>query len=196
MISSLTGRVTEKALGHAVIEVSGIGYKVLLTTSVAEGLTLDAEVQLLTRLIVREDAWTLYGFEQQTQRSIFDELLKVTGVGPKSALAIINTLDPREFVQALQDADEKAFSQAPGIGPKTSRLIIATLGGKLSNVLLGEEPELGKSQQQDQIRLALSGLGWKNQDIDKAVKQLEDEQVFTQELSLSEILRKALAGLS
>lgn len=185
----------EKGSGYLIIDVAGVGYQVLMASSTLEELALNKPVTLRTRLIVREDSWTLYGFTSVSQMNIFDELLKVTGVGPKSALAIITELTPQEILQALNDADEKAFTRAPGIGPKTSRLIIATLSGRLSTVLTETDGALPEEEnQRDQLNIALQGLGWTPKESAAITERLAKQGIFEQSYELGHIIKLALAG--
>src|SRR5690554_3433935 len=133
MIASLSGRVSAQGSGYLIIEVAGIGYQVLVTEDFSRTAHLGDEVQLFTRLIVREDSLTLYGFADTPSMQLFDELVKVSGVGPKSALSVLNDLSVSAIVTAVQQDDEKTFQKVSGIGPKTARLLVATLQGRLND---------------------------------------------------------------
>ncbi|NLT26848.1 MAG: Holliday junction branch migration protein RuvA [Microbacteriaceae bacterium] len=131
MIASLTGPVLHLGAASAVIEAGGIGYEVLLTPAHALELRHGAEATLVTELVVREDAQLLYGFRGFDERDVFRQLTSISGVGPKSALGVLSQLDPDELARAVEHDDEAAFKRVPGVGPKTAKLIILQLKGKL-----------------------------------------------------------------
>lgn len=132
MIASLTGTLTQLGANFAILEVGGVGYRVELTPTHALELRRDSEITLVTALIVREDALTLFGFRSFEEREIFDQLTGVSGVGPKSALAVLTQLSPAELARAVEAENVAAFKPVSGVGPKTAKLIILQLKGKLA----------------------------------------------------------------
>lgn len=131
------------------------------------------EVFLHTSLIVREDALTLFGFETLEEIEVFEHMITVSGVGPKSALGVLSAMSPQEIASAVIAEDDKAFRQAPGIGPKTSKLLIVSLAGKLDHLppatpaAAAAAPEV--SDDRRQVLLGLQGLGWSEQQASSAV---------------------------
>lgn len=168
MIASLTGKLTHLGANYAVLDVGGVGYQVQLTPTHALELRHGNEITLVTALIVREDALTLFGFRSFDERQIFEQLTSVSGVGPKSALAVITHLSPNELARAVETEDVAAFKPVTGVGPKTAKLIILQLKGKL--VAVGEplavdaeapEPPASVISSLDQVVEALVELGTK-----------------------------------
>ncbi|SJM54062.1 Holliday junction branch migration protein RuvA [Gulosibacter sp. 10] len=131
MIASLTGTVAHLGANYAILDVAGVGYRVELTPEHSLELRHGAECTIVTALIVREDAMTLFGFRSFAEREIFDQLTAISGVGPKSALNVLANLSPGELARAVETEDVAAFKPVPGVGPKTARLIMLQLKGKL-----------------------------------------------------------------
>lgn len=164
MIATLRGTVLFSERGAIVLEVGGVGLRVEVTPSCASGSPVQSTASLFTQLVMREDSLTLYGFETQLECEVFSLLLGVSGVGPRSALGILSELSPTAIAHAVQSDDEKPFKQVSGIGPKTAKLIVVTLAGKLSQVALADESPLGESAHMStaaaDVVQALVGLGW------------------------------------
>ncbi|KAB1657875.1 Holliday junction branch migration protein RuvA [Pseudoclavibacter chungangensis] len=131
MIASLRGTVVSTTASSVLLDVSGVGYRVLLTPNHVLELRRGAEVTLLTHLVVREDQWTLYGFRTDDELEVFERLISVSGVGPKSALGVLSQLTPDAVARAVVDEDVAAFKRVSGIGPKSAGLIVVSLAGKL-----------------------------------------------------------------
>ena len=131
MIASLTGTVQSSTLNSLVLDVSGVGYLVQVTPSLALSVKVGDSLALVTAFVVREDAFTIYGFASNEELQTFDLLRSVTGVGPKSAMSIIHQLGVEALSQAVATEDDSAFKTVSGIGPKTAKLIVVTLAGKL-----------------------------------------------------------------
>lgn len=130
MIASVQGKVAHVGLDHAVILVGGIGVEVFAPHSTLQKLD-NNYTYLLTRLIVREDALTLYGFSTEAERDLFDALIKVNGVGPKLAIAIIGSLSIDNLRNAILSDKADILTRVPGIGKKTAQKIILELKDKL-----------------------------------------------------------------
>jgi Holliday junction DNA helicase RuvA len=126
MIGSLSGVLRLKSPPHLLLEVNGIGYEVEAPMSTFYGLpTVGERTQLLTHLVVREDSHVLYGFASADERTLFRNLLKVSGVGPRIALGILSGVTAAAFAQCVRDQDAAALTRIPGVGRKTAeRLII------------------------------------------------------------------------
>lgn len=130
MISSVTGKVSRIADGQVELQTAGgLGYQLGVPTSLLPELALaaDREVTLLTHLVVRADDMELFGFQGVAQRDLFRRLIALSGVGPRSALALLSAFSADEFFSCVTAGDEKGLSQAQGIGAKTARRIIAEL---------------------------------------------------------------------
>jgi len=178
MYAYIKGIVSQLYPSHIVVEANGIGYEIQTPNSYRFQSQLDKETQVYTQLIVREDAQLLYGFVNLEEKDMFLSLIKVTGIGPKSALAILATSTPNEVAIAIENENESYLTKFPGIGKKTARQIILDLKGKL---MITEESELfpeSKDAGQDVLEealLALEALGYSKREIIKVKKNLEKE---------------------
>lgn len=158
MIASLTGNVVGLESNSAIIDVSGVGYLVQITQATSLSLKLNSGVLLYTALIVRDDGFTLFGFPTLAEQKVFDLLRSVSGVGPKSALAILGELSVDQIVEAVANDNDAAFKAVTGVGPKTAKLISVTLAGKL-----GASPRSNLAARGTDLSVvisALTGLGW------------------------------------
>jgi Holliday junction DNA helicase RuvA len=191
MISTLRGTVLVAAGSTAVIDVGGVGFSVAVTPALALSLRVGSEAMLHTALIVREDELSLFGFADADELAVFDRLRSVSGVGPKSALAVLGTMSASEIAAAVAADDEKPFTRVSGIGPKTAKLIVVSLAGKLDFVVIRSAQPAASSAARDVV-IALVGLGWP----ERVAAQTVDEIVGSSaEQSVPALLRLALAEL-
>ncbi len=188
MIASISGRVSHVGLGDLIIETNGVGYAVNVTTKLALEVRLGAELTLRTAHIIREDSQSLYGFMNAEELSAFNLLCSVSGVGPKSALAVMGTLGVDGLAQAVAGADDSMFRSVSGIGPKTAKLIVLSLTGKLALSGVQDKPS---STSEANVVAALIGLGYQERAAKKAV-----EDIAVANLSEAELLRGALSQLA
>lgn len=173
MIASVRGALIHQGAGFLVIEVGGVGLRVEVPSGVRAPRVTSDEVFLHTSLIVREDSLTLFGFQTPEEIEVFEHMITVSGVGPKSALGVLSAMSPQQIAQAVKFEDEKAFRQAPGIGPKTAKLLIVSLAGKLEHLPVATEPEStvhGGEPERAQVIVGLQGLGWSEQQASQAVQ--------------------------
>jgi Holliday junction DNA helicase RuvA len=126
----------------------------------------EAKARLLTTMIVREDAITLFGFLEEQERLLFEHLIKISGVGPKSAIAILSAFTPDRFVEVIAGRNETLLTKVPGIGKKTAALIIVQLAGTIERLALKDAPDAAREASQ-----ALESLGFKSAEIAKAIGQ-------------------------
>lgn len=131
MISSLTGELIGLSLDRAHLSVAGVGFEIAITPRHSLSLKQGQTATLQTRLVVREDELSLYGFQSASERELFDQLVSVNGIGPKLALAVLAGLPEDLLRQAIANGDEAAFRAISGVGPKTAKLIILSLSGKV-----------------------------------------------------------------
>lgn len=134
MIDFVRGRVVERAEGALVLApdgIAGLGLRVLAPIGTAQAVQPDTEITLYTHLYVREDALTLYGFAAREERGLFLQLLSVSGIGPKSALAALSAMPVQRLAAAIAEGDVKAIARVPGIGAKTAARVVLDLKGKL-----------------------------------------------------------------
>jgi len=171
VIASLRGTVLAATPTHLVVEVGGVGYQVFTTPETASALSKAPECFLYTSMIVREDAMTIFGFSEVEEQHLFDLLRSVTGVGPKSALAILANLGVEQIRMAVSAEDDAAFKAVSGIGPKTAKLITVTLAGKITGALSGVAKKPSEGLQLSNLIEALIGLGWPERAAAEAVRE-------------------------
>lgn len=164
---------------HVVVEASGVGYEIQTPNSYRFQKFMDQEVVIHTSLIVREDAQLLYGFINQEEKDMFLSLIKVTGIGPKSALAILASSSPNEVKIAIENENDAYLTKFPGIGKKTARQIVLDLKGKVqinevdSSQILNAEASLDDNTPIiKEAILALEALGYSKRELTKVEKVL------------------------
>jgi Holliday junction DNA helicase RuvA len=196
MISSLRGRVIHLEPDSAVIDVHGVGYAVAVTAQYARQVHLGDEVFVHTAMIVREDAMLLFGFEDRSELDVFGHLLSVSGVGPKSALGVLSSLTVDQIATAVADEDDAPFRRVSGIGPKTAKLIVLQLAGKVQPVAPSSTPaRAGSTDVVTQVAAALVGLGWSDKVATEAAAQTASEATDAERDSVAALLRRTLALL-
>lgn len=158
VISRLDGTVLSARGQRLVVGIGGIGYAVAVTPQSSLTAAVGREVSLHTHLVVREDELSLYGFESEAELEAFELLIGVSGVGPKSALGVLAHLSPDDLARAIDEQDERAFKAVSGIGPKTAKLLILQLHGKLA-APAARATAKGSDARAD-VLTALTGLGW------------------------------------
>lgn len=197
MIDYLKGTLVAATPHHAVIEAGGIGYRVLIPISSYEALPRPgAEVKLLTHLHHREDEITLYGFAAEEERAVFDLLLGVSGIGPRTALAILSGVSVSAFRQAVASGDVRLLSSVRGIGKKTAERLVVELKDKVSLLpaLAREAAQSrlagGEAKSADVLEALLS-LGYKPLQAQKAIEAAlaAAEEGWTVEQLLKEALK-------
>lgn len=171
MIGRLTGRLAEKNPPQILVDVQGVGYEVDVPMSTFYNLpALGDTVTLLTHFVVREDAQLLFGFLTPEERATFRELVKISGVGPRTALAILSGLSVAELSQAVTRQDGARLVKVPGIGKKTAERLLLELKGKLGPDLA--QPASAVSDAQGDIVQALMALGYNEREANAALKAL------------------------
>ncbi len=201
MIGYLRGKLVGLRPPELVIDVHGVGYEVEAPMSTcAELPSVGDEVLLLTHLAVREDAHSLYGFRTEEERSLFRNLLKVSGVGARVALAILSGVSVAGFVQYIEDEDEARLTRVPGIGKKTAQRLIVEMrdrlkkGGFASTVAGANAAAAAAGLSAGSEREAfdaLQALGYKPAEAQRMLKQVQDKSLGT-----AELVRHALRGPS
>jgi len=197
MIAFLTGTVVRKGASFALLDVNGVGYQLSMTTGSLAALPADGdEVTIWTHLHVREDEVSLFGFESEDEKASFEELITVTGVGPKVALATLSALSPQALAQAVASDDVALISTVPGVGKKTAQRMILDLKDKLG------APELGRAASRGggagaalaETSDALLAMGFSAAEVSSAVKGFEGPGNDAQEL-LKYALRRLGGGV-
>ena len=171
MIGRITGTLAEKSPPQLLIDVNGVGYEVDVPMSTFYNLpALGEKVVLLTHFVVREDAQLLYGFLTAPERMTFREVLKISGVGPRTALSILSGLSAAELAQAVSLQDSARLVKVPGIGKKTAERLLLELKGKLGDSLAA--PASVAAGAQSDILQALVALGYSDREASAALKAL------------------------
>ncbi|MEN2036631.1 Holliday junction branch migration protein RuvA [Staphylococcus haemolyticus] len=180
MYAYIRGKLTQLFPTHVVVEsINGVGYEIQTPNSYRFQKYLEKELVIYTSLIVREDAQLLYGFINEEEKDMFLSLIKVTGIGPKSALAILATSTPNEVKMAIENENDAYLTKFPGIGKKTARQIVLDLKGKVqitretTETLLSMNEENSNSENLvKEALLALEALGYSKREISKVEKVL------------------------
>lgn len=173
MISRLTGKLVEKNPPQIVIDVNGVGYEADVSMQTFCNLPPVGEsVQLFTQLIIREDAHLLFGFATAEERKTFSQLIKVGGIGAKTALGILSAMTADELARAVAEEDVKLLSSAPGIGKKTAERMVLELRGKLvaHTVTDGLFAAAPAADETEDIVSTLLALGYSEREAKAAVK--------------------------
>jgi Holliday junction DNA helicase RuvA len=197
LIANLRGELDSVGSDHIVLDVQGVGYKVYMPlTCLAQLPELGGKVGMPIVTIVREDSITLYGFQQNAQKAMFELLLGVSGVGPKAALNILSVLSVEEVQDAVSGDKYQLLSRVPGIGAKTAQRIAVDLKDKVSSVVLEGLKERSLTIEEKALRdaiEALVGLGYNRQHARKAA---EDSARNEPASEAEAIIRSALNMLS
>ncbi len=180
MYAYIRGKLTQLFPTHVVVEsINGVGYEIQTPNSYRFQKYLEKELVIYTSLIVREDAQLIYGFINEEEKDMFLSLIKVTGIGPKSALAILATSTPNEVKMAIENENDAYLTKFPGIGKKTARQIVLDLKGKVqitretTETLLSMNEENSNSENLvKEALLALEALGYSKREISKVEKVL------------------------
>ena len=198
MIGRLQGVLLRKEPPALMLDVGGVGYELEAPmTTFYELPAVGERVTLYTHLVVREDAHLLYGFVREAQRRLFRELLKVNGVGPRVALAVLSGLSDEEFSRCVAEADIARLTKVPGIGRKTAERLVIEMRDKLPKdipMLASTTTAAGPVAPGDPVSEAVSALvalGYKPNEASRAVRSAS-----TKGLSAEEIIRQALKGMA
>lgn len=176
MYHYIDGKVTDIAPNFISLENNGIGYLLFVPNPFSFQVD-DAVIRIYTELIVREDSHLLYGFKDKETKQMFQSLLKVTGIGPKSALAILSSATPNEVIRAIENEDMTFMQKFPGIGKKTASQIILDLKGKLKAQADTNEPANSDNAFIDEAKLAFEALGYSKREVTRIEKHLEKQSL-------------------
>lgn len=193
MIGWLRGRIVDKHQpGKLVMDVNGVGYDVETSLSTFFQLvTHEDMISLHIHTIVREDALILYGFLDKNERALFRALIKVNGIGPKSAIAILSSMTPEEFISCIQNSNIISLTKLPGIGKKTAERLLIEMKDSIQSLSLNMpiQVSLSSMHQRDEAISALEALGYKRIDAVKVVQKVDTENNKTCEQLIREALR-------
>jgi Holliday junction DNA helicase RuvA len=189
MIGRLTGTLAEKSPPQLLVDVNGVGYEVDVPMSTFYNLPgLGERVVLLTHFVVREDAQVLFGFLTHDERATFRQLVRISGVGPRTALAILSGLSVAELAQAVSLQETGRLVKVPGIGKKTAERLLLELKGKLGDALVA--PATIASDAQADILQALVALGYSDREAAATLKSLPKD------VGVSDGIKLALKALA
>jgi Holliday junction DNA helicase RuvA len=192
MIGSLRGRIASKTPPQLTVEVGGLGYELEAPMSTFFHLpAVGEEVRLLTHLVVREDAHVLYGFASEEERRLFRSLIKVSGVGPKIALALLSGISVAAFAECVQREDIAALTRVPGVGRKTAERLIVEMRDRLAaaGTAGATSPAAGGVTAESEAYDALVALGYRPAEATRLLKAAGPGTHSTEEL-----IRRALQG--
>ncbi|SKA07475.1 Holliday junction DNA helicase subunit RuvA [Pilibacter termitis] len=183
MYEYINGKLTLITPSYVVVETFGIGYKLSVANPYRYSNLKNAEVKIFLYQVIREDAHTLYGFYDEAEKELFTRLISVSGIGPKSALAILASEDHLGLVSAIQAADVTYLTKFPGVGKKTAQQMILDLQDKLGE-FAGEElmsvaREQNENEELSEALEALKALGYPEKDVKKVKKALDQEKLTT-----------------
>jgi Holliday junction DNA helicase RuvA len=192
MIGSLRGRIAAKAPPQLLLEVSGIGYEIEAPMSTFFRLPpVGQEIRLLTHLVVREDAHVLYGFASEEERALFRGLIKVSGVGPKIALALLSGMTVEGFAQCVRNQDAGTLTRVPGIGRKTAERLLVEMRDRLDGAAVplsaGTSGAAVATSAESEAFGALVALGYKREEATRLLRAVGEGAYSTEEL-----IRRAL----
>ena len=191
MIGRLTGLLLEKQPPLVLLDVQGVGYEVNVPMSTFYTLPDTGErIILHTYLVVREDVHLLFGFATDTERQAFRQLVKISGVGARTALAVLSGLSVSDLYQAVVDQDSRQIIQVPGIGKKTAERLLLELRDKLSSDMIDTDGHASSSKVNNDVLNALLSLGYNEREASWAIKKL------SLDVTVSEGIREALKFLS
>jgi Holliday junction DNA helicase RuvA len=190
MIGQIKGTLIRKDPPWMLVDVQGVGYEIEAPLRVFFELPeLLSEVTVITHHLVREDAQILYGFSNYQQRELFRQLLKVSGIGAKSALAVLSTMSTQEFSAMIQSQDVNAIIKIPGVGKKTAQRLIIEMRDKLGKVAADDVSLPGAANlsnlpasAQTEASIALQSLGFKPQEVNSLIKQLAKDGMTAEEI--------------
>lgn len=190
MIGKLTGTLSDKNPPQVMVDCNGVGYEVDVPMSTFFNLPgLGEKVSLLTHFVVREDAQILYGFGSANERAAFRELIKISGVGPRTALSVLSGMSVADIAQAVTAQDAGRLVKVPGIGKKTAERLLLELKGKIGADLGLPGGGTPVTDHQGDILQALVGLGYSDKEAQAALKSLPKD------IGVSEGIKQALKAL-
>ncbi|MCI6573579.1 MAG: Holliday junction branch migration protein RuvA [Actinomycetaceae bacterium] len=194
MIASVSGTVDAVTTSSAVINVSGVGFEIYATPDTLSQIHVGETAALYTTLVVKEDSLTLFGFATLDEKDVFSTLLSVSGIGARTALAILSVLPPDELRAAIAAKNEAALTRVPGIGKKGAQRMILEIGTKLGPARAGLEATAGSASAvptNPDVLEALVNLGWPERLAQSAIDEAY-ELAGGQHLDIPELLRNSL----
>lgn len=183
MIAQLRGKIVEKTPTSLVIDCAGVGYAVHVSVNTSSAITGDGEVIVYTQMIVREDAQLLYGFYDKEERTMFNHLISVSGIGPSTAILMLSALSPIDVARAIQSEDVVTIKSVKGIGAKTAERVIVDLRDKVGKLSFSENnlPTKGNTNRFEALT-ALVSLGFDRKSVEKVLDKINNNDLTVEEL--------------
>jgi len=182
MIGYLKGKIVKSDVGTVIIDVNGVGYKVSISSDIAKNLVKGEPVELFVHTHVKEDAISLFGFKTEEGLRMFELLISVSGVGPKTALAILVQMKPEEVQNTISLAKVSEFTKIAGVGKKVAQKIIVELQSKIGS---RSELNLKEGQRDAELLDALTNLGFDSKEAQKLSENIDPDLSISEKLKLS-----------
>ncbi len=193
MITHIQGKLVEKSPTNVVIDCSGVGYSINISLHTYSLIPDSENIKLFTYLQVKEDAHTLFGFVEKSERELFKMLISVSGVGASTARTMLSSLTPKQIIQAIASSDIATIQSAKGIGSKTAQRVIIELKEKVLKVYdLDEVSTISDNTNKSEALSALEVLGFNRKLAEKAIDKVLKEQP---QASVENIIKQALKNL-
>ncbi len=201
MIARLSGTIIDKSPGHLIVETGGVGFNVTLSLTSYYGLPeIGEKISLLIHTHIREDAISLFGFTEQTEKELFEKLIGISGIGPKLGINILSGICAADLIKAILNGDIDSIVAIPGIGKKSGERIILELKDKLKwtgaafDPIKGKQEGIGGESVSDAIS-ALANLGYKEKQAKEAVEKCMEEE-GEKDITIEDLIRKSLKYLA
>lgn len=186
MIARISGILLQKAPPTILVDCQGIGYEIDVSMGTFYNLPATGEkITLFTHLAVREDAHLLYGFGSQEERDLFRQLIRISGIGARTALSLLSGMSVAEMIQAVTLQDAARFSRIPGIGKKTAERLLLELKGKLGASLEGIGNAAAQGDNMADILNALIALGYSSKEASAAIRQIPADSTVSDGIKLA-----------
>ena len=199
MISFVRGSVVAIASDSLVVDIGPIGMTVTVTPATALSLRVGEHVQLITSMVIREDSWTIYGFLDPDEKSVFELVQTVNGIGPRIALAVLATMSPDDLRRAIASDDAKSLTKVSGLGAKGAQRVILELRDRIGAASSGSvTTAISTGSWQSSVHAGLTSLGWSAKEADSAIVEvtaLADEQISAGAADIPVLLKAALRSL-
>ena len=198
VIAFIKGTVQAVSHDSVVVDIGSVGMQATCTAPTALSLRVGDRVELLTSMVIREDAWTLYAFTDADERSIFEQVQTVSGIGPRIALAVLSTMNPDEVRSAIAHEDLNALVKIPGIGRKGAQRLVLELKDKLGVMSGGAQPRINSAPMgwQASVVAGLMSLGWNQREAESAADAVAPMAAeFGNDPDIGALLKAALRSL-
>jgi len=193
MIGYLKGKILAVKPTQLLLDVNGVGYRVFISITTFEKISSLAEASLFIHTHVKEDSISLFGFFTEVEKEMFELLIAISGIGPKSAQTILSGISVDELKEAIDSANIGRLVAIPGIGRKTAERLLIELRGKVEHFIVTDTTSASKSSIKSEAIAALTTLGYNQKLAEKVVRDINTE---TPDISLEDIIRKSLSVLN